>query len=304
MSARPGRRGRAAAVGTVVVALTLSGCSANSGSGSGKGAAAEDAPVAVEKVDEIAASLPGEYRESGTLVVGVNLPYPPNEFKDESGELVGFDVDLINAVTTTLGLTVEYQEADFSKIITSVASGAFDVGMSSVTDTKEREKLVDFVTYFTAGTLWAQRPGSDIDPKNACGKRIGVKATTIQETQELSAKNKACIEAGKGEIKIFDFIDQDQVNNAVVVGKVDAMTADSPVTSYAIEQSDGKLEAAGSTFDSAPYGWPVRKDSLLGESLLKALESVIRSGAYKQIAAKWGLSSGMLDKPVINGAIS
>jgi polar amino acid transport system substrate-binding protein len=94
------------------------------------------------------------------------------------------------------------------------------------------------------------------------------------------------------------------VNDAVVIGKVDAMTADSPVTAYAIKQSDGKLEAAGSTFDSAPYGWPVKKDSLLGESLLTALDSVITSGAYKQIAAKWGLSSGILDKPVINGAVS
>ena len=291
----------------MVAALTLSGCAANSGGGSGKGAAAKETavmtPVVVEKVDEIAATLPGEYRESGTLVVGVNLPYPPNEFKDESGELVGFDVDLINAVATTLGLTAEYKEADFSKIIPSVASGAFDVGMSSVTDTKEREKLVDFVTYFTAGTLWAQRPGSDIDPRNACGKRIAVKATTIHEKQEMPAKNKACVEAGEEQIKIVDFIDYEQVINAVLDGQVDAMTADSPFTAYAIKQSDGKLEAAGSTFESAPYGWPVQKDSLLGQSLLKALESVIESGAYKQIATKWGLSAGMLDKPVINGAV-
>ena len=287
----------------VVAALTLSGCAANSDSGSGKGAAANEAPVVVEKVDDIAASLPGEYRESGTLVVGVSLPYPPNEFKDENGELTGFDVDLMNAVATTLGLTVDYEEADFAKIIPSVASGAFDAGMSSITDTKEREKLVDFVTYFTAGTLWAQRPGSDIDPKNACGTRIAVKATTIHEKQEMPAKNKACVEAGEKPIKIVDFIDYEQVINAVLDGQVDAMTADSPFTAYAIKQSDGKLEAAGSTFDSAPYGWPVQKDSLLGQSLLKALESVIESGAYKQIAAKWGLSAGMLDKPVINGAV-
>ena len=296
-------RGRAAAVFAVAAALTLSGCAGNSGSGSsgsGKGAAA--APVVVEKVDEIAATLPGEYRESGTLTVGVNLPYPPNEFKDDNGELIGFDVELMNAVATTLGLTVEYKEVDFSKIIPSVASGALDVGMSSMTDTKEREKLVDFVTYFTAGTQWVQRPGSDIDPKNACGRRVAVKATTIHEKQEMPAKNKACLDAGKKEIKIVDFIDYDQVVDAVVKGKVDAMTADSPFSAYAIKQSDGKLEAAGPTFDTVPYGWPVAKDSLLGPSLLKALESVMKSGAYKQIAASWGLSGGLLDKPVINGA--
>jgi polar amino acid transport system substrate-binding protein len=285
----------------LAVALTLPGCAADSGSKSGK-AAANQAPVVVEKVDEIAATLPVEYRESGTLVVGVFQPYPPNEFKDENGELTGFDVDLMKAVATTLGLDIEFKESDFAKIIPSVVSGAFDAGMSSMTDTKEREKLVDFVTYFNAGTLWAQRPGSEIDPQNACGKRVAVRVATIHAKQELPALNRACIEAGKKEIQVFEFLDQDAMANAVVVGKVDAMSADSPATAYAIAQSDDKLDAAGSIFDIAPYGWPVKKDSRLGPSLLTALESVIESGAYKQIATQWGLAAGMIDKPVINGA--
>ena len=92
------------------------------------------------------------------------------------------------------------------------------------------------------------------------------------------------------------------MGQAVIEGKVDAMTADSPFSAYAIKQSDGKLEAAGATFDVAPYGWPVQKDSLLSQSLLEALQSLIKSGAYKQIATKWGLASGMIEKPVINGA--
>ncbi len=294
---------RRTAAWALAAVLTLSGCATDGAGKSTKGAAGQT-PVVVAKVDEIAATLPVEYRESKTLIAGINLPYPPNEFRTEKGELTGFGVDLMNAVATTLGLEVEYEEADFATIIPSVAKGDLDVGVSSVTDTKERERQADFVTYFNAGTLWAQRPGSDIDPKSACGKRVAVKATTIQEKLELPAKNKVCVDAGKKPIEIFEFIDQDAVNEAVIVGKVDAMTADSPVTAYAIAQSGDKLQAAGSTFDVAPYGWPVKKDSLLGPSLLKALESVIESGAYKQIATKWGLASGMIDKPVINGAIS
>lgn len=294
------QRGAATAC-ALAVALTLAGCAADSGSKSSKGAAPET-PVTVGKVDDIAASLPAEYRESGTLVAGVFQPYPPNEFRDDNGELTGFEVDLMKAVATTLGLDVEYKEFDFAKIIPSVASGAVDVGMSSMTDTKEREKLVDFVTYFNAGTLWARRPGSQIDPDNACGKKVAVRATTVHAKRELPAKNDACIEAGKKEIQVVEFLDQDAVSNAVVVGKVDAMSADSPATAYAIKQSDDKLEAAGPIFDIAPYGWPVKKDSPLGQSLLTALQSVIKSGAYKQIATQWGLASGMIDKPAINGA--
>jgi polar amino acid transport system substrate-binding protein len=82
------------------------------------------------------------------------------------------------------------------------------------------------------------------------------------------------------------------------------MSADSPVTLYAIKQSQGKLEQAGETFDSAPYGWPVKKGSPLAASLQKALEHLIESGDYKTIASNWGVEAGMIDKPVINGATS
>ncbi len=259
--------------------------------------------MVVQKVDDIAAGLPVEYREAGSFTVGLYQPYPPNEFRDAKGELTGFDVDLMNAVAKTLGLDVEYKELDFEKIIPSVASGELDVGMSSMTDTKERQKLVDFVNYFNAGTLWAQRPGSSIDPKNACGKRVAARALTIHAKQELPEASKACTDAGKYPIQIFEYIDQDALAKAVISGKVDAMTADFPATAYAIKQSDDKLEATGPIFDTEPYGWPVKKGSLLGEALLKALDSLIKSGAYKQIAAKWGLSSGMIDKPVINGGV-
>jgi len=290
----------------VAGALTLSGCakSTESSSGAGAGSATSTTAVKAQKVDEIAATLPADIRNSGKLVVGVNLPYAPNEFKDEKGTIVGFDVDLLNAVAATLGLTTDYREADFAKIIPSIQQGTYNVGMSSFTDTKEREKSVDFVDYFSAGILWAQRPGSSIDPNDACGKKVAVQATTTEETDELPAKSKKCVDAGKPEIQIVKFDGQDAATNAVVLGQVDAMSADSPVTAYAIKQSNGKLEAAGGISDAAPYGWPVAKDSPLAQSLQKALEHLIQTGDYKAIASNWGVEKGMIEKPVINGATS
>ena len=82
------------------------------------------------------------------------------------------------------------------------------------------------------------------------------------------------------------------------------MSADSPVTLYAIKQSNGKLEQAGEIFNSAPYGWPVKKGSPLAQSLRQALEHLIQTGDYKQIATNWGVPGGMIDKPAINGATS
>ena len=288
---------RVAAAIAASAALVLGGCVHNTETSTSPTTAVKPA-----KVDDLANTLPAKIRSSGKLIVGVNVPSSPTEFKDPTGKIVGFDVDLMNAVASVLGVTPEYRESDFDKIIPSITGGTYDVGMSSFTDTKEREQTVDFVTYFSAGTLWAQRSGAAIDPNNACGRSVAVQSTTIEDTQEIPAKSEACVKAGKPPINTQKFDRQDDATTALVLGKVDAMSADSPVTAYAIKQSGGKIEAAGQIFDSAPYGWPVAKGSPLGQSLLKALQHLMQTGDYKTIATNWGVQSGMIDNPVINGA--
>lgn len=300
------RRGTAWRIAVVVAAsgaLALSGCTKNTESTS-PASSSSAAPAA--KVESIANTVPEAIKSSGKLIVGVNIPYAPNEYKDPStGKVVGFDVDLMNAIAQTLGLTVDYrEESDFSKIIPAIQAGTYNVGMSSFTDSKQREQQVDFVTYFSAGSLWAQRAGDHVDPANACGKKVAVESTTVQDTEELPAKTKACTDAGKPPIDVVKFDNQDQAANAVVVGQADAMSADSPVTLWAIKQAGGKLVQAGEVFDSAPYGWPVKKGSPLAQSLLQALQHLIDNGTYKQIATNWGVQAGMIDKPVVNGATS
>jgi polar amino acid transport system substrate-binding protein len=292
---------RIAAVFAAMGALVLSGCSSKSEQ---SGPTTATTAVSAQKVDTIANTVPEAIKSSGKLVVGVNIPYAPNEFKDPSGKIVGFDVDLMNAIAATLGLTADYREADFAKIIPSIQGDTFNVGMSSFTDTKEREQTVDFVTYFSAGILWAQKPGAGIDPNNACGKKVAVQATTTEETDELPGKSKACTDAGKPAIQIVKFDSQDAATNAVVLGQADAMSADSPVTLYAIKQANGKIEVAGDIAQAAPYGWPVKKGSPLAQSLQQALQHLIDNGTYKTIATNWGVEKGIIDKPVINGAVS
>jgi len=255
-------------------------------------------------VPAIAATLPADIKESGRLTVGVNVPYAPNEFKNSAGDIVGFDVDLINAVSKTLGLIPEYREFLFGDIMPAVQRGDIDIGMSSVTDTLERQEMVDFVTYFEAGTLWAQRAGSGIDPNAACGLRIGMTPGTTHETVEIPAKSDQCVAAGLPPVEAVVYPRQDELTAAVINGEIDAMSSDSPVTGFAIKGSNGALEPAGEIFDPAPYGWPVQKDSPLAESLRQAMEHVISTGEYKAIATKWGVEKGMIAKPVINGAIS
>ena len=297
----------AAAVALVVVAGGIGFWQWRGGSGDQPASMSESSSTMAPQarpgaVEEIAASVPEDIRSTGRLIIGVNVPYAPNEFKDASGAIVGFDVDLMNAITRTLGLVPEYRETAFEAIMPSVRAGDFNVGMSSFTDTKEREESMDFVTYFEAGTLWAQMPGAGVDPTNACGLSVGVAYPSLQETEEIPAKSAACEAAGLAPIDKRVFVSQDDLTTALINGEVDAMSADSPVTLFAIKTSGGALEAAGEVFDSAPYGWPVPKGSELAESLRKALEHLIQTGEYKTIATMWGVERGMIITPSINGA--
>ncbi|MCV7056308.1 bifunctional serine/threonine-protein kinase/transporter substrate-binding domain-containing protein [Mycolicibacterium gilvum] len=253
-------------------------------------------------VAEIAATVPADVRAAGRLVIGVNVPYAPMEFKNADGQLVGFDVELMDAVSRVLGLVPDYRDTAFDTILPGVVDGTYDVGMSSVTDTKEREELVDFVTYLQAGTQWARRPGTALGPASACGLKVGVAEGTLQATEELPAKSDQCAAAGMPPIEMVVFKSQDEVTSALVKGEVDAMSADSPVTGFAIKLSRGDLVPAGDVFDSAPYGWPVAKESGMTEPLQRALEHLMETGEYRAIATMWGVERGMIDKPVVNGA--
>ena len=75
------------------------------------------------------------------------------------------------------------------------------------------------------------------------------------------------------------------------------------MTGFAVKLSGGKLAPAGQIVDTAAYGWPVAKGSTLGESLQRAVQHLMQTGEYKTIATMWGVEKGMIDKPVINGAI-
>ena len=92
------------------------------------------------------------------------------------------------------------------------------------------------------------------------GKKVAVQAGTFQEAMELPSRSKACTDAGKPAIEMLKFDTQDQATNAVILGHADAMSADSPLTSYVIKQSNSKLEQAGEIFDSAPTAGPSRRD--------------------------------------------
>ena len=287
----------------IATALLLTGCVDNSGSGSGStsGSGASN-PYGVKKDDALAKTLPSTISKSGQITVGVDATYAPNEYKDANGKPIGWDIDLANAIGAKLGVKMNYTIAKFDNIIPSITGGRYDIGVSSFTDTTEREKQVDFVNYYNAGILWASLKGKTVDPDNACGLKVAVEAGTYEDTDEVPAKSKACTDKGKPAIQALRYDNQDDATNAVILGKADALSADSPVTLYAVSKSNGKLQAAGKTFDVAPYGIPVAKNSDLTPVLQKTVQALIDDGTYKKILDKWGVADGGVTKADLNAA--
>ncbi|MCW2289403.1 ABC transporter substrate-binding protein [Leucobacter luti] len=278
--------------------LTLTGCTNADGA---TDTPKEETPSASITADEAAvALLPAEIKDAGVLRIGTDAEYPPNEYKDNDGNPVGWGVDLAEAVSSKLGLTPEWEILGFDSIIPRIQEGALDMGSSSFTDTVERQKSVDFVNFLNAGSLWAAPVGSDVDPDNACGLTVAVQAGTVQHTDELPAKTKACTDAGKEAIEILPFDGQPEVTNAVVQGQADAFSADLPVTGDAVSKLDGKLETVGEVFDAAPYGFATQKDSEMTKAVQAALESLIKDGTYLEILTDAGIESGALTEATVN----
>lgn len=264
---------------------------------------ADSASAAPFDAATLRSQLPESLRESGELRVGTNVPFAPMVYRD--GErLVGFDIDLVQAIAELLELKVDAQERPFPSLIGGVENGRLDSAARGIFDTAAREEKVDMVTYLRVGTQWAVKAGSDIDPTDACGRKVGALAGTTQETTELPAKSKACTSLGEDEIDIVDFPSESAAFAALTSGRVDAVSADSPVVLYEAKRSGDKIVAAGHAFDTQPYALPVQKDSSLGPVLRDTIQHLIDTGQLDRIAHRWGLSRGVVHKSTINAAIS
>src|SRR5215211_6357252 len=300
---RAGRVRSGALVGLVLaVALVAAGCGNKSETGGGSTGTTAAAPT----VDEaLAAKVPAAIKSDGKVLIGTDASYAPNEFLDTDGKtVIGFDIDLFNAVAAKLGLKTEYESAVFDAIIPGLQSGKYEAGVSSFTINDDRKKQVNMVSYFNAGTKWGTKKGNPtgIQPDDACGKKVAVQTNTVQDTDDVSSKRQeACKSGGKPAITIDRYQRQDQATAAVVSGKDDAMLADSPVLAYAVKQTNGQLELLGDIYDAAPYGYVIEKDQTeFAQAVADAVQALITDGTYKTILDKWGVGAGAIDSPAVN----
>lgn len=280
----------------LVATSLLAGCVTNEEGGTPDGWE----PIVPDEVPEIAAMVPPEVAADGVLNVAANPPFAPFEFKNSRGDIVGVEMDLARAVAGVMGMDFRVDDMDFALILPAVTAGSLDAGASGFTDNAERRESFDFVDFLYAGVQWAAQPGSGVDPSDPCGLTVSVQRTTVSETDDVRPKSEACEAAGKEPLTVLAFDTADNAALAALVGRADAYSADSPVTAWAVERSDGELEMVGEMFDAAPYGFAVPKGSPLADAMAAAMQHLIDTGDYARILNQWNIDTGLLDQALIN----
>lgn len=243
--------------------------------------------------------LPAAVRADDTLTVLTSAGYAPVMFYGADGRtLEGSEADLANAIGRVLGVTVEFEPAEFPTILDRLVAGEADLGMSGITDTAERQTKVDFVDYFEAGTAILVQHGNThaitgID--DLCGRPVSVGAGT---TQELLAQHlqETCAQPPS----ITQSLTAADAMLELRAGKVDATLVDYPPA--ARMASDPKSRSAfelasDEQHDPAPFGIAVsRTDPGLAPVVHDAVRAVLASGELEDVLARWNLEAGQVEE--------
>jgi polar amino acid transport system substrate-binding protein len=281
--------------------------STSSAAASGTSSAATSSAAAGSNA-AIAALVPAADK-SKTITVAADATYAPNEFIAPDGHtVIGMDPDLVHAMFALMGLKANIVNATFDTIIPGLAAGKYEMGASSFGDTKAREKVVNFVDYYQAGTSFFTKSsgGASISGlADLCGKSVSVESGTTEEADAKTQSGK-CKAAGKPGVNVLVYPTQTAANLALSSGRAQISMADSPVAEYQVKQSHGNFKLVGTAYGVVPYGFALPKSSRLAPAMVAALKVLIHNGTYSKILAKWGIQNGAIpaSRVKVNGAVS
>jgi serine/threonine protein kinase len=240
-------------------------------------------------------TLPNDLISPGTLTIGSDTTYPPQEYIDTAtNQPAGFDIDLITAMAQRMGLQAKIIRTNFNTILDDLLAKHFDVVISAVSVTPERQSRVDFIPYFSAGESLLVQKGNPHNIRSTvdlCGLPVGVQTGTIEQI-DLQTANKDCTNRGKPAIKLTVLQDQTAVVQLLANSRVVATYQDSPVTDYYIKLNPGQFEVGGSVIGAGPEGIVIRKgDTSMFHAVKAAFDQIKANGTYHSLILKWGLTN-------------
>ena len=230
--------------------------------------------------------------QPGVLTYGVAATFPPFEYQ-EGDKLVGFDIDLGDALAKKMGLKASPLNMEFKGLIPALQGKRIDIINSAMYIKPERAEQVDFIPYLKVGEEVMVKKGN---PKKVpgvddlCGKSVAV---TLGAIEEIYARDfsKKCTEAGKAAIDVKTFPTAPDSVTAVQQDRSDAFFTSTPGASHILQQKPNDFEIVGKSFDAnTQIGMAVRKgDSAMKKAVEEALMALVKDGTFDKLRIKYKL---------------
>ena len=231
---------------------------------------------------------------AGVLRVGLSGDQPPLNMRDASGELIGFDVDLADALAKSMGLEVQFVAMPFAKLLPAVEAGEVDLVISGVTITPQRNARVAFAgPYFISG-------------QSVLAKKGTVASATVPDL-DVAGRKYAAIEGSTSEAFVNEWLpratvatspDYDGAVARLFAGEVDAVVADYPLCAFTeMRHPEAELETLTATDFVEPLGIAVRAGDPLFVNLLENyIESLSDTGLLVNLRARWFSPGSWVDE--------
>lgn len=254
-----------AAIFALLIGLAACGTSgsSNSGSDDNDGGDTGDSGDNTEEVE--------------TYTVATDANFKPFEYKNpDTGEMEGFDIDLMRAIAEEAGFNVEFETMEFDGLITGMQAGRYPMGIAGISITEERKESISFSDpYYDSGLILMVPNDSDIESiEDVDGKSIGSRQGSTSQAY-LQDNTDAQIEAFPEIVTAYMDVKE---------GRLDAALYDLPNVLYYIDQEgEGELTTTGDVLEGQSYGIAFPKDSELVDDVNAALDTLIKNGTYAEI---------------------
>ncbi|WP_214104794.1 ABC transporter substrate-binding protein [Acrocarpospora catenulata] len=251
---------------------------------------------------DVAASSPATSPDA--LVAAADPSLVPYNFLDDDGATwKGLNVELAAALGEKLGRTITFENVAFDSIIPGLTSGRYDLALTGMFDTKEREKQVDFVDYITSKNNFLMKSSFTKDVQgfdDLCGVTVGIPSGAL-EGQYLDEASKKCVSGGQQKITVNEYKDLSATLLALTSDRIEVTPNDSAANAYAMTQQQG-LKVTGGYATDGYFAAAFPKNSALTQEVRDAFAAIIKDGTYRRILETWGVADRGLDEPLINSA--
>lgn len=301
---RVGTKLASAALG-VALLVTISACG---GGASADGTPATDATSAdavpqVEPDPEAVKLLPADLQQGGTITMAADLNYPPTSFLAEDNTTpVGYNVDIARLLGETLGLTVTIENVSFDSVIPGIQGGRYDFTATNMSPTADRLKVLDMITYWSAGSSLAVSPGNpenlSLADQSICGRNIAVTSGSTQAEKYLPEITGDCESAGKPAVAAVVLPNVQAALTQLDSKRVDGVFYDTSSLAWAAKQQPQAFELLSPQYKKKQgdniVALGLAKDSPLTPALHAAMQSLIDGPAYQAALDSWNLGAGAI----------